>query len=89
MSYRLDFTKQAQDDIEFHKKSGNKAVIKKLLTLLEELAEHPFTGTGKPEALKYDLAGLWSRRINHEHRLVYEVVGNTIVVIVASKGHYQ
>ncbi|MET3129651.1 toxin YoeB [Arcicella rosea] len=89
MSYRLDFTKQAQDDIEFHKKSGNKAVIKKLLTLLEELAEHPFTGTGKPEALKYDLTGLWSRRINHEHRLVYEVVGNTIVVIVASKGHYQ
>ena len=89
MSYRLDFTKQAQDDIEFHKKSGNKAVIKKLLTLLEELAEHPFTGTGKPEALKYDLTGLWSRRINHEHRLVYEVIGNTIVVIVASKGHYQ
>ncbi len=89
MSYRLDFTKQAQDDIDFHKKSGNKAVIKKLLTLLEELAEHPFTGTGKPEALKYDLAGLWSRRINHEHRLVYEVVGNTIVIIVASRGHYQ
>ncbi len=89
MSYRLDFTKQAQDDIDFHKKSGNKAVIKKLLTLLEELTEHPFTGTGKPEALKYDLAGLWSRRINHEHRLVYEVVGNTIVIIVASRGHYQ
>lgn len=88
MSYRLDFTKQAQDDIDFHKKSGNKAVIKKLLTLLEELTEHPFTGTGKPEALKYDLAGLWSRRINHEHRLVYEVVGNTIVIIIAAKGHY-
>ncbi|MEA5260363.1 Txe/YoeB family addiction module toxin [Arcicella aquatica] len=89
MSYRIDFTKQAQNDIDFHKKSGNKAVIKKLLTLLEELAEHPFTGTGKPEPLKYDLVGLWSRRINHEHRLVYEVVGDTIVIIIASKGHYQ
>ncbi len=89
MSYRIDFTKQAQNDIDFHKKSSNKAVIKKLLTLLEELAEHPFTGTGKPEPLKYDLTGLWSRRINHEHRLVYEVVGDTIVIIIASKGHYQ
>ncbi len=88
MSYRLDFTKQAQNDIDFHKKSGNKVVLKKLLTLLEELTEHPFTGTGKPEALKHNLAGLWSRRINHEHRLVYEVVGNTIVIIIAAKGHY-
>ncbi|AEI47516.1 Txe/YoeB family addiction module toxin [Runella slithyformis] len=89
MSYRLDFTKQAQNDIDFHKKSGNKAVLKKLLTLLEELSEHPFTGTGKPEALKYDLAELWSRRINHEHRLIYEVAGDTIVIILAARGHYQ
>lgn len=89
MSYRLDFTKQAQRDIDFHKRSGNKAVLKKLLTLLEELSEHPFTGTGKPEALKYDLAGLWSRRINHEHRLIYEVAGDTIVIILAARGHYQ
>ncbi len=89
MSYRLDFTKQAQSDIDFHKRSGNKAVLKKLLTLLKELSEHPFTGTGKPEALKYDLAGLWSRRINHEHRLIYEVAGDTIVIILAAKGHYQ
>lgn len=89
MSYRIDFTKQAQNDIDFHRKSGNKAVLKKINTLLEELSEHPFTGTGKPETLKYDLAGLWSRRINQEHRLVYEVVGDTIVVVVAAKGHYE
>ncbi len=88
MSYRIDFTKQAQNDIDCHKKAGNKAILIKLQTLLNELAEHPFTGTGKPEALKYDLAGLWSRRINHEHRLVYEVVGDTIVIIVAARGHY-
>ncbi len=89
MSYRIDFTKQAKNDIDFHRKSGNKAVLKKINALLEELVEHPFTGTGKPEALKYDLAGLWSRRINHEHRLVYEVIGDTIVVIVAAKEHYE
>jgi len=89
MSYRLDFTRQARSDIDFHKKSGNKAILKKLLSLLEELAEHPLTGTGKPEALKYDLAGLWSRRINHEHRLVYKVIDDTVVVVLAAKGHYQ
>lgn len=89
MSYRIDFTKQAQKDIDFHRKGGNSAILLKLQTLLNELAEHPFTGTGKPEALKYSLSGLWSRRINQEHRLVYEVVGDTIVVIVAAKGHYQ
>lgn len=88
MSYRIDFTKQAENDIDFHRKSGNRAVLKKIYTLLEELTEHPFTGTGKPEALKYDLTGLWSRRINHEHRLIYEVNGDTIVIIIAAKGHY-
>lgn len=89
MSYRLDFTKQAQNDIDFHKKSGNKAILKKLYLLLNEIADHPFTGTGKPEALKHELAGFWSRRINQEHRLVYEVIGDTIVIIVAAKGHYE
>ena len=90
MSYRIDFTKQAQNDIDSHKKSGNKAVLKKINTLLEELTEHPFTGTGKPEQLKYDLAGLWSRRINHEHRLVYEVIEeDTIVIVIMAKEHYS
>ena len=88
MSYRIDFTKQAQSDIDFHKKSGNKAILKKINTFLEELAEHPFSGTGKPELLKYSLAGLWSCRINHEHRFVYEVIGDTIVIIITAKGHY-
>jgi len=57
MSYHLDFAQQANSDIDFHKKTGNKAVLKKLFVLLEELSEHPFTGTGKPEQLKYILQG--------------------------------
>ena len=57
MSYNLDFSQQVQSDIEFYKKTGNKAVLKKLFVLLEELSEHPFTGTGKPEQLKYILQG--------------------------------
>jgi toxin YoeB len=87
MAYHLDFSKQAQKDIDFHKKSGDKTVLKKLLILLDELTEHPFTGTGKPEQLKYNLASLWSRRINLEHRLVYEVNADSILVHSA-KGHY-
>lgn len=87
MSYELDFSDQAKSDIDFHKKSGNKAVLKKIFVLLNELTEHPFEGTGKPESLKHNLTGLWSRRINLEHRLVYEVVQET-VLIYAAKGHY-
>lgn len=87
MPYYLDFTHQAKVDIEAHKKAGNKAVLKKLLTLLEELTEHPFEGTGKPEPLKHSLVGCWSRRINREHRLVYEVQEGNIFILSA-KGHY-
>lgn len=88
MSYRLDFTKQAQLDFAFHKKSGNKSLLLKIEKLLEELSEYPFSGTGKPEQLKHSLFGFWSRRINLEHRLVYEVIENA-VVIHSAKGHYE
>lgn len=87
MAYLLNFTKQAVEDIEFFKRSGNKAVLKKLKVLLEELSEHPLEGTGKPEQLKYDLSGCWSRRINQEHRLVYEIIDKA-VFILSAKGHY-
>lgn len=60
MGYHLDFSTQANNDIDFYKKSGNKAILKKILILLNELAEHPFEGTGKPESLKYEFSGYWS-----------------------------
>jgi toxin YoeB len=87
MSYHLDFTDSANKDITFFKKSGNKAILKKLFLLLDEITEHPYTGTGKPEALKHQLSGCWSRRINKEHRLVYEVLDDT-VLILSVRGHY-
>jgi len=87
VSYHLDFSDQANSDISYHKKIGNKAVLRKILNLLNELSEHPFEGTGKPEALKHNLSGFWSRRINNEHRLVYEVYID-IVYIISVKGHY-
>jgi toxin YoeB len=88
MAYFLEFSGKAQKDIDFHKSSGNKAILKKMFVLLEELTEHPFEGTGKPELLKYDFAGYWSRRINREHRIVYEVTEET-VFILSAKGHYD
>ena len=88
MSYDLDFTDDAKADLKFHKKSGNKIILKKIVSFLEELVEHSYSGTGKPEPLKYDLSGKWSRRINQEHRLVYEVL-ESIVKIHSAKGHYD
>ena len=88
MRYYLEFTDKATEDIDFHNRRGNRALLGKLLRLLEVLSEHPFTGTGKPEPLKHQLVGLWSRRINQEHRLVYEVEGDK-VFILSVKGHYD
>jgi toxin YoeB len=73
MSYVLVFAKSALMDLEKHKKSGNKVVLKKIEQLLNELRIHPEKGTGQPEALKNKLSGLHSRRINQKHRLIYGI----------------
>ena len=57
------FTATADADLEFWKKSGNISVLKKIRQLLESIIASPFTGVGKPEPLRYNLAGYWSRRI--------------------------
>jgi toxin YoeB len=87
-SYALRISEQAKEDIIHHKKSGNKSIVNKITLLLEELTLHPFSGIGKPEPLKHDLAGYWSRRINKEHRLIY-LVEDSIVFIFSAKGHYN
>ncbi len=56
--------------------------------LLQRLTRHPNTGTGKPEQLKHDLEGYWSRRINQKHRLVYKILDDTTIRIYSAKGHY-
>jgi len=89
MSYTLEITKTALSDIEKHKKSGDRAILKKISTLLNELVEHPRTGTGQPEKLKHDLEGLYSRRINRKHRLIYDIKDEIVTVIVLSAySHY-
>jgi len=80
---------QAQKDISYWKKSGNKAVMNKISALLRAISEHPYTGIGKPEPLKYELSGKWSRRINSEHRIIYSVhEKNSSVYIYSLRYHY-
>jgi toxin YoeB len=86
------YSEKAQKDREFWKKSGNKAIMNKITALIEDILLHPFEGIGKPEPLKYELSGLWSRRINQEHRIIYKVTEeNTIEIldILSLKGHYE
>ena len=66
----------------------DKAAFRKLTALLKECQGHPFDGTGKPEPLKGELAGYWSRRITHEHRLVYRVQGGALEIL-SCRFHYN
>jgi toxin YoeB len=88
--YRVVFTGQAKKDYSYWVSSGNAKIVKKISELLEDIAAHPFTGIGKPEPLKYELAGKWSRRINAEHRIIYSVNKDLIEVYVfAMRHHYS
>ena len=85
---KLIFTPIAQEHWVFWKKTNPK-IAKRIKLLLADIMEHPYTGIGKPEPLKYELAGKWSRRINSVHRLVYSVTDDTVIVYVFSmKYHY-
>lgn len=66
----------------------NKKIFKKILELLKDTQRNPFSGLGKPEALKYELQGYWSRRITDEHRLIYKVE-NELIIIISCKYHYD
>lgn len=84
----IDFLDKALDDIDFWKKSGNVVIQNKITKLLESISKTPFTGIGKPEPLKHELNGYWSRRISNEHRLIYTVKENRVKVI-SLRFHYS
>ncbi len=86
--FRVRFENRTLAEIDSFAKAGNKTVLVKINRLLEELEKAPFSGTGKPEPLKHALSGLWSRRINREHRLIYRVDEATVTVF-SVKGHYE
>ncbi|PRD49142.1 Txe/YoeB family addiction module toxin [Sphingobacterium haloxyli] len=71
--YSVDIEKKAKKQLADVYRSGNKADIKKIEIIIAELEEHPETGTGNPEQLKYELSGFWSRRINAKDRIIYTI----------------
>lgn len=68
----LAFSENAWEDYLYWQRIDKK-IVRKINKLIKEIQRTPFEGSGRPEPLKYDLAGFWSRRIDHEHRLVYQV----------------
>jgi toxin YoeB len=84
---RIIFSKNAWEDY-ISWQVEDKKILKKINSLIREIQSTPYEGTGKPEPLKHDLAGLWSRRIDSEHRLVYRTAGEDIL-IYACRFHYD
>lgn len=79
-------TSGARDDLAFWEKTSPKT-IEKINKIIDSIIEDPSKGIGKPEQLKYELTGLWSRRINHKDRMVYEIDGDTLIILQL-RDHY-
>ncbi len=89
MNYDIIFTPLAYEQWEYWKKTNPK-IAQRIKKILLDIREHPYTGIAKPERLKYDLAGKWSRRINEEHRIIYQVFEDRIEIdILSMKYHYS
>ncbi len=83
---KLTFTDEAWEEYVYWQVKDKK-ILKKINNLIKDTKREPFDGLGKPEPLKHELAGYWSRRISQEHRLVYEVFKESILV-VSCRYHY-
>ena len=86
------YAPKAVKDLEYWKKSGHKGLLKKIQDLIAAIEFSPFEGIGKPEPLKHQLSGLWSRRIDKKHRIIYEIGIEDqkikIITILSLKDHY-
>ncbi len=83
----ITFSSHAWEDYTTWLKEDRKMLLK-INQLIKEIQRNPFEGIGKPEALKYDLAGYWSRRIDREHRLVYKIDNETLIIL-SCRYHYD
>lgn len=88
--YLIDLTDLAKEQLQKHKKSGNKANLIKISKIFNDLENTPFEGVGNPEKLKHNLNDFWSRRINKKDTIIYSVNENTVIVeVVSAMGHYS
>lgn len=83
---KITFSGSSWEDYLYWQQT-DKVILKRINQLIKDICRHPFEGIGKPEPLKYNLAGFWSRRITEEHRLVYSVEEDQIM-IAACRYHY-
>ncbi len=84
---KITFSADAWDNYLYWQ-ATDKAMLKRINQLIKEIQRQPFEGIGKPEALKHGLSGYWSRRINDEHRIVYKLAGDTLL-IAQLRYHYE
>lgn len=84
---RKIFTENAWEDYQ-HWINTDKKTLRRINNLIKEIERDPFDGLGKPEALKYNLQGYWSRRITDEHRLVYKVLSDDELLIISLRYYY-
>lgn len=84
---KIQFTQEAWKDFEWFLDKDMR-MVKRIRGLLKDISRHPEEGIGKPERLKFQLSGCWSRRINNEHRLVYQIENESIIVL-SCRYHYQ
>lgn len=85
---QIEFTPEAKKEFDYWVKSGDKAILKRIGLLIASIEKDPYMGIGKPEPLRHNLSGKWSRRITLEHRMVYKAERNTIT-LYSLKGHYE
>ncbi|MFC2161209.1 Txe/YoeB family addiction module toxin [Acidobacteriota bacterium] len=76
---KIIFSSQSWEDYLYWQKT-DQIILKRINSLIKEISRNPFLGKGKPEPLKYALAGYWSRRINEEHRIIYKIKGDAILI---------
>jgi toxin YoeB len=88
----IQFTQNAWEEFNYWLVT-DQSIVDRILELIKEIRQNPFKGTGKPEALRFDLQGYWSRRITGEHRLVYRVQGtkgkDQTCIIIQCRFHYD
>ncbi|MDR1022982.1 MAG: Txe/YoeB family addiction module toxin [Prevotellaceae bacterium] len=87
--YTIEISQEAQKHLQEIHKFGNQSMVRKIEQFFFELSEHPYTGTGKPEQMKY-IPGVWSRRLNKKDRIRYTVSEELVTVyLLSALGHYN
>jgi toxin YoeB len=82
----IKFTEHAWEEYLYWQKT-DKTIVKRINELIRDIQRSPFDGIGKPEPLKFNFTGFWSRRINQEHRLVYKIEGD-MLCLIQCRYHY-